>query len=84
MNDITRDERRRLIMQVKFLRDLNPTTALLAQNWINCPQCLKERPSAQPPNRWARLSIGTTPRGLQVWCVRHDCNVAHITVTAEA
>ncbi len=27
---------------------------------------------------YARLEVGLTPKGLQVWCVRHDVNVAHI------
>jgi hypothetical protein len=25
---------------------------------------------------WSRLTVGYTPRGLQVWCERHDAEVA--------
>lgn len=25
-----------------------------------------------------RLEAGFTERGLQVWCLRHDCNVVHV------
>jgi hypothetical protein len=46
--------------------------------FMHCALCLKERPSNQSPLEWARLSVGWTPVGLQVWCVRHDCNVLHV------
>jgi hypothetical protein len=27
---------------------------------------------------WARLNVGQTPNGLQIWCIRHDLNVLHL------
>jgi hypothetical protein len=30
------------------------------------------------PKLYARLEVGFTPIGLQIWCARHDVNVVHI------
>ena len=30
------------------------------------------------PRNYARLSVGWTKQGLQVWCERHEVNVIHI------
>jgi len=48
------------------------------EGFMHCGKCLDERPSDKSPEEWARLSVGFTPIGLQVWCVRHGCNVMHI------
>jgi len=34
-----------------------------------------EQPEDASMRDWARLNVGMTPNGLQVWCVRHDVNV---------
>ena len=70
-------------MHVRFVRDLSVLALNETTSSLQCPRCMKERPAAQTPAQWNRLSVGTTPRGIQVWCERHDCNVAHITVTSE-
>lgn len=41
----------------------------------HCPRCLEERPDDVSPRDWARLNVGATKEGVQVWCVRHDVNV---------
>lgn len=46
--------------------------------FFHCSRCIDEKPNGQSPQEWARLSIGFTKEGLQVWCVRHDMNVAHV------
>ena len=49
--------------------------------YIHCGLCLKDfkkEGHGQSPKSFSKLSIGFTPIGLQVWCDRHDCNVAHI------
>jgi hypothetical protein len=43
--------------------------------YFHCAKCLKEKPRDQSPRQWVRLEAGWTPRGLQVWCVRHEENV---------
>jgi hypothetical protein len=41
----------------------------------HCPLCMFELPSDVAMRDWARLNVGVTEEGLQVWCVRHDMNV---------
>jgi hypothetical protein len=28
---------------------------------------------------YARVNVGITPHGIQVWCVRHNIEICHIT-----
>jgi len=46
--------------------------------FMHCARCLREMPKGESPESWARLNVGLTPKGIQVWCVRHDVNVAHV------
>lgn len=39
--------------------------------YLHCALCLGERAGQH-------LEVGWTPRGLQVWCRVHDCNIVHI------
>jgi hypothetical protein len=55
-----------------------PEAALAIGAYIHCGLCLDELPAEESPQSFARLSVGFTRQGLQVWCVRHDCNVLHI------
>lgn len=47
-------------------------------HFIHCTMCMDEMPGDRAPGAYARLNVGFTRRGLQVWCVRHDANVVHI------
>lgn len=47
-------------------------------SFIHCKKCLSELPPDESPASWARLSVGWTKLGLQVWCERHDINVIHL------
>ena len=51
--------------------------------YINCSQCIKELPEGESPESYARFSIGFTTLGIQVWCLRHDCNIIHIDFEGE-
>lgn len=46
--------------------------------FAHCHRCLDELPPDHSPAEWARLNVGFTEIGLQVWCVRHELNVLHI------
>lgn len=53
--------------------------------YMHCGMCLDEwknpdHPDSEgtSPETYARLSVGFTKRGLQVWCVRHGVNVMHV------
>lgn len=62
-----------------------PTNDNAIQMFVHCGLCLdewkaKELPATrdQSPRSYARLEIGYTDVGYQVWCVRHECNVMHV------
>ena len=46
--------------------------------FFHCVRCFDDRPADQSPRDWARLEVGFTEIGLQVWCKRCECNIAHI------
>ena len=46
--------------------------------FLHCGLCLKEKASSVSAKEYARLEVGWTKAGLQVWCVRHDVNVIHL------
>ncbi len=52
------------------------------KTYCHCRVCVEEwRAGLAPgdsPESYARLSVGFTEIGLQVWCVRHDVNVMHV------
>jgi hypothetical protein len=45
------------------------------KSYMHCRLCMFELPEDASMRDWARLDVGMTPNGLQVWCVRHDVNV---------
>lgn len=46
--------------------------------YIRCGKCLEELPPNTSPQEYARLAVGQTIYGIQVWCTRHDCNICHV------
>lgn len=46
--------------------------------FMHCGKCIDDRPGHIAARDWARLEIGFTPEGVQVWCFRHGINVIHI------
>lgn len=46
--------------------------------YLHCNQCFKEKPDDISMKDYARYEVGWTPDGLQMWCIRHDCNVMHV------
>jgi len=44
----------------------------------HCGLCLESVPDGVSPQEWRRVEVGWTRKGLQVWCLRHDCNIMHI------
>jgi len=60
-----------------------------ADTVLHCKMCVEELPANTNPKDWARLSFGSFHKPnqpgiyLQLWCDRHDCNVATIHVQSE-
>lgn len=46
--------------------------------YMHCALCLAELPAGESPASFARLSVGFTKLGVQVWCARHEANVMHV------
>jgi hypothetical protein len=46
--------------------------------YLHCSKCIEELPLGSSPRGWAKLEVGWTEKGLQIWCRRHNCNVIHI------
>jgi len=51
---------------------------LQIKTYFHCRQCIEEMPFDTSPQEWQRIQAGFTLIGLQVWCLRHDCNIVHI------
>jgi hypothetical protein len=47
--------------------------------YMHCPRCLDDRPDDVTPSDWARLNVGVTETGVQIWCVRHECHGARFS-----
>jgi len=64
------------------------------ERYFHCARCLSElregRDERGQPitpisaRDYSRTQIGITPRGWQVWCARHDCNITTITLRPKA
>ena len=48
------------------------------EQFIHCGLCAVSVPKGESPKTYARLSVGWTSAGFQVWCDRHECNVLHV------
>lgn len=63
---------------------LKPTNKLAIDAYMHCGRCIEEwkgdaeGTAGTSPASYARLSVGWTSVGLQVWCQRHECNVLHV------
>ena len=60
-----------------FLTGPPPLTRQI-EMFLHCGLCLKEKPADVSPSDWARVEVGWTPHGIQIWCRRHEANVLHI------
>lgn len=45
---------------------------------LECKRCVDTCPQGTLLPDYMRVTIGLTPYGLQVWCVRHQANVIHV------
>jgi hypothetical protein len=71
-------------MTIELVHNSDPTVAEDITAYAHCRRCLDElrlvvRPR-KSPRSYARLNVGITKDGrIQVWCVRHNCNVTLIS-----
>lgn len=70
-------------MKVQVHYDTAATTANQIETYMNCRKCVAELPDGVSPKEYARTQIGVLHDGrLQVWCNRHECNVAVLSMKA--
>ena len=52
------------------------------QAYFHCAKCLEEWKTEKgenvTPQQYSRVQAGWTPKGLQVWCFRHNLNIINI------
>ena len=46
--------------------------------YLHCKICASAIPEGESPATHARIAVGWTPAGLQIWCARHDLSLIHI------
>lgn len=64
--------------------DADPDNPELIENYMHCVSCFQEMPPGEIPQTWARVNVGILPDGrLQVWCVRHKCNICIISFSIQ-
>lgn len=54
--------------------------------YFHCSQCTKDleaSSSQQTLREYGRLECGLTEHGFQIWCVRHNTNVAHVDLMGQ-
>ena len=55
--------------------------------FMHCGQCIAEWKAGGPevidksPKEYSDVGVGYTSVGMQVWCNRHECNIAYITIS---
>ncbi len=46
--------------------------------YFHCKHCFDQKPASISPREWLRIEVGWTKLGLQIWCMRCECNIVHI------
>lgn len=46
--------------------------------FFHCAKCMRDKPPNLSPRQYVRNEIGFTPKGLQIWCIRHEENIIHL------
>lgn len=68
---------------VQLVYDTDPSVRDQGMTYMHCTKCLEEYKRLKldvTPKQFARQQLAITPTGLQLWCTRHDVNIALITV----
>lgn len=66
------------LMDQEPVEDVPFNASMSIKQFLHCKKCIDELPGGESPESWARLNVGTTKYGFQIWCRRHKCNVLHI------
>jgi hypothetical protein len=47
-------------------------------SYFHCGKCLNEKPDEMSPRDFQKIQAGFTKEGIQIWCLRHECNILHV------
>ena len=50
------------------------------RRYLTCLKCHESKPVNQSMAEYARLNVGITTTGFEVWCTRHRMSVAHVSL----
>ena len=63
---------------------VNPSESCRIISYVHCTRCIEEKPDGISPQEWQDASIGVTGDAqIQVWCNRHNVNIAVLSATEE-
>lgn len=48
------------------------------EQYLHCGLCMDECPDGISPRDYAQTEVGWSVLGIQLWCIRHNCNIVHI------
>lgn len=51
--------------------------------FAHCKKCVQEKPNGISLREWQDNEFGWTNEGFQIWCIRHEKNVANYKFTDE-
>jgi len=67
----------------RAIYDTDFTVPKQGNAYMHCGRCLREQPVGTTPEEWARQQLAVTKEGhFQLWCTRHDINIALIRIEA--
>ena len=58
-------------------RKQGPPNIFSIKHVLECKRCVETVPFGVGLEEWKRVVVGMTSYGFQVWCARHQCNIAH-------
>lgn len=58
--------------------NINKAREPMIHTHIHCAMCCEEVPEGVSMQEWNLREIGFTDLGIQVWCMRHNCNILHL------
>jgi hypothetical protein len=69
------------MVEFNVIHDVGRDVKEQGETYLHCGLCLEEMPSGTSPKLWARQQLAITAGGhLQLWCVRHDCNITTMKI----
>ena len=67
--------------KVQVIYNTSPEEPNQIDSFYHCGKCLDEKPDGVSPREFGNYEMGITKTGdIQIWCKRHECNVALLEI----